>query len=50
LTAGGVEKLELAKSVHKWCVESILTVFGVEAGYKSVGQTPAATPTKKGKK
>jgi len=29
LTAGGVENLELAKSVHKWCVSSILDVFGV---------------------
>ena len=28
LTAGGVEKLELAKSVHKWCVNHILEVFG----------------------
>jgi hypothetical protein len=29
LTAGGVDKLELAKSVHKWCVTHILDVFGV---------------------
>jgi len=29
LTAGGVNNLELAKSVHKWCVTSILDVFGV---------------------
>jgi len=29
LTAGGVNNLELAKSVHKWCVEHILSVFGV---------------------
>ena len=30
LTAGGIENLELAKSVHKWCVTSILEVFGVK--------------------
>ena len=29
LTAGGVNNLDLAKSVHKWCVDSILDVFGV---------------------
>lgn len=32
LTAGGVENLELAKSVHKWCVNSIMEVFGVNNG------------------
>jgi ribosomal protein S17E len=31
LTAGGVENLELAKAVHKYCVEAILEVFGVNA-------------------
>ena len=30
LTAGGVNNLELAKSVHKWCVNHILSVFGVD--------------------
>jgi hypothetical protein len=50
LTAGGVEKLDLAKSVHKWCVSSILTVFGVEQGAAGVGQTPTSAPAKKGKK
>jgi hypothetical protein len=50
LTAGGVEKLELAKSVHKWCVESILACFGVEKGTASIGQNPIEKPTtKKGK-
>ena len=49
LTAGGVEKLELAKSVHKWCVDGILSVFGVEKGDKGVGTNPAA-PAKKSKK
>jgi hypothetical protein len=47
LTAGGVEKLELAKSVHKWCVDGILSVFGVDKGAET--KTPA-TPAKKGKK
>lgn len=47
LTAGGVEKLELAKSVHKWCVEGILSVFGVD---KSAETKTPATPAKKGKK
>ncbi len=49
LTAGGIEKLELAKSVHKWCVEGILAVFGVEAGVAGVGTNPTA-PVKKAKK
>lgn len=43
LTSGGVEKLDLAKSVHKWCVDGILSVFGVE-------KPTAAQPAKKGKK
>jgi hypothetical protein len=50
LTAGGVEKLDLAKSVHKWCVDSILTVFGVEKGAAGVGQVPGTTASKKAKK
>ena len=40
LTAGGVNNLELAKSVHKWCVNHILSVFGVDKGEASIGQTP----------
>lgn len=41
LTQKGVEKLDLAKSVHKWCAESIVTgVFGVPLGAKGVGVTP----------
>lgn len=52
LTAGGIEKLELAKSVHKWCVEGILSVFGVDKGIAGAGTVPAAEvkPTKKSKK
>ena len=42
LTAGGVNNLELAKSVHKWCVNHILSVFGVDKGEATVGSTPVA--------
>ena len=54
LTAGGVNNLELAKSVHKWCVNHILSVFGASKG--EVGSTtvtaeePAGKVTKKAKK
>lgn len=55
LTAGGVDQLELAKSVHKWCVDSILKVFGVEKGEAGVGVAPSDSsspivPPKKSKK
>lgn len=52
LTAGGIEKLELAKSVHKWCVNSILTVFGVEKGNSDNNSTDevASQPIKKAEK
>lgn len=52
LTVGGVEKLDLAKSVHKWCVDSILTVFGVEKNFEPVAtKSPTKSPTvKKSKK
>jgi hypothetical protein len=40
LTAGGVEKLDLAKSVHKWCVTSILEVFGVSKEDANKGNVP----------
>ena len=40
LTAHGLDKLELAKAVHKWCAASILDVFGVPMGEKGVGVTP----------
>jgi len=46
LTAGGVEKLDLAKSVHKWCVEHILSVFGVDKGTAAPGVTPEALKPK----
>jgi hypothetical protein len=40
LTAHGLDKIELAKSVHKYCVEAILDVFGVPVGEAGVGVTP----------
>jgi hypothetical protein len=40
LTAHGMDKLDLAKSVHKYCAEAILEVFGVPAGEAGVGVTP----------
>lgn len=40
LSAKGVEKLELAKSIHKWCIDSILETFGVTRP----GAAPAAPP------
>jgi hypothetical protein len=50
LTAGGVNNLELAKSVHKWCVNHILSVFGVDKGEASAppagGKAPAAKKSK----
>jgi ribosomal protein S17E len=51
LTQGsGVDNLELAKSVHKWCVESVLEVFGVsaDAAVKALSTTaPAKGKAKK---
>ena len=48
LTAGGIEKLDLAKSVHKWCVAGIIAVFNTDnkndktdAIDKTVGQPVA---------
>lgn len=45
----GTDNLELVKSVHKWCVESVLEVFGVDASSaaKAIQQAPTA---KRGKK
>ena len=40
LTAHGLDKLELAKSVHKWCAPSVLDVFGVPMGEAGVGVVP----------
>lgn len=40
MTAQGLDKLELAKSLHKYCAKSILDVFGVPMGEAGVGITP----------
>lgn len=50
LTAHGLDKIELAKSVHKHCVELILEVFGVPAGEAGVGVTPNIPSSLKGNK
>jgi len=46
-TSKGVEKLELAKSLHKWCVDSILETFGVtRQGFANViGPAAPARPS-----
>ena len=40
LMSKGVEKLDLAKSVHKYCAELILDVFGVPMGEAGIGVVP----------
>lgn len=40
LTKAGIDKLELAKSVHKWCAPLILDVFGVPMGEAGIGVVP----------
>jgi hypothetical protein len=51
LTQGaGVENLEMAKLIHKYCVESVLQVFGVsaDAAVKALSSsTPKKAPAKK---
>lgn len=49
LTAGGIENLDLAKSVHKWCVASILEVFGVKDDVATKVEVKTAAAKKKGK-
>jgi hypothetical protein len=49
LTSAGVEKLDLARAVHKWCVDSILEVFGTKAGAEAVGTPPVGEKKKKTK-
>lgn len=51
--AAGADNLELVKSVHKWCVESVLEVFGVDAGAAAKalsGSAPGAKKTTKKEK
>jgi hypothetical protein len=40
LTSHGIDKIELAKSIHKWCAETVLGVFGVPMGEAGIGVTP----------
>lgn len=40
MTKSGVDKLELAKSIHKHCAEQILDVFGVPMGEAGIGVVP----------
>ena len=40
LTSQGLDKLELAKSVHKYCAAAVLEVFGVPFGEAGVGVVP----------
>jgi hypothetical protein len=54
LTQGsGTDNLELAKAVHRWCVEGVLESFGVsaDAAIKALSATPTtkSTPVKKSK-
>jgi hypothetical protein len=54
LTQGsGTDNLELAKAVHRWCVEGVLESFGVsaDAAIKALSATPTtkAAPVKKSK-
>ena len=46
-TSKGVEKLELAKSLHKWCIDSILETFGVS---RASATTTEESKPKRGKK
>ena len=51
LTSGaGVENLELAKTIHKWCVQTVLTVFGVDSGTAKSAVETATAPVKKSRK
>jgi len=40
LTSHGIDKIELAKSIHKHCAETVLSVFGVPMGEAGIGVTP----------
>ena len=45
--AAGTENLELVKSVHKWCVESVLEVFGTTASTAAKAMTASQAKKKK---
>lgn len=40
LTSQGIDKIDLAKSVHKHCAELVLEVFGVPMGEAGIGVIP----------
>ena len=40
LTQCGIDKLDLAKSIHKWCAADVLEVFGVPMGEAGIGVVP----------
>lgn len=40
LTSQGIDKIDLAKSVHKYCAELVLGVFGVPMGEAGIGVVP----------
>lgn len=40
LAVQGVDRLELARSIHKWCAEEVLSTFGVPIGDAGVGVIP----------
>lgn len=40
VTRAGIDKVELAKSVHQWCGKLALAVFGVPPGEAGIGVTP----------
>jgi hypothetical protein len=46
----GADNLELAKSVHKWCVETVLEVFGVSADAAVKALAATGGTAKKAKK
>lgn len=40
LTTHGIDKIELMKSIHKWCAETVLGVFNVPIGEAGIGVSP----------
>lgn len=40
ITRDGIEKIELAKAIHKWCAKGMLAVFGVPMGPAGIGVVP----------
>ncbi len=40
LTAQGIDKIDLAKTIHKYCADQVLDVFGVPMGEAGIGIVP----------